>query len=161
MPAPAVLALAPRWRVPTLLLYAGSDRCVVPAGSAAFAAAAPRLVVTTREFRRSSTRSSTSPSRTRSWRVLTTWLDTLDVSLTEEPAMNARDPLQPIQTDEAEALGRFADRVWDDEIVPQITKYIEVPAKSPMFDADWKEHGYIDRVVRDAAAWVERQQVQG
>ena len=75
--------------------------------------------------------------------------------------MNARDPLQPIQKDEAEALGRFADRVWDDEIVPQITKYIEVPAKSPMFDAEWKEHGFIDRVVRDAAAWVERQQVQG
>ena len=75
--------------------------------------------------------------------------------------MNARDPLQPIQKDEAEALGRFAERVWDDEIVPQITKYIEVPAKSPMFDAEWQEHGFIDRVVRDAAAWVERQQVQG
>ena len=52
--------------------------------------------------------------------------------------MNARDPLQPIQKDEAEALGRFAERVWDDEIVPQITKYIEVPAKSPMFDAEWQ-----------------------
>ena len=32
---PTVLALAPRWQVPTLLLYAGSDRLVVPAGSAA------------------------------------------------------------------------------------------------------------------------------
>jgi alpha-beta hydrolase superfamily lysophospholipase len=38
------------WRVPTLLLYAGSDRCVVPGGSAAFAAAAPAGCVTTREF---------------------------------------------------------------------------------------------------------------
>jgi len=45
-----VRALAPRWRVPTLLLYAGSDRCVVPAGSAAFAAAAPPAVVTARDF---------------------------------------------------------------------------------------------------------------
>jgi acetylornithine deacetylase/succinyl-diaminopimelate desuccinylase-like protein len=79
----------------------------------------------------------------------------------EEIPVNARDPLQPIQKDEAEALGRFAARVWDTEIVPQITKYIEVPAKSPMFDPEWKEHGFIDRVVRDAAAWVERQQVQG
>ena len=58
--------------------------------------------------------------------------------------MNARDPLQPIQKDEAEALGRFAERVWDDEIVPQITRYIAVPAKSPSFDADWQAHGYID-----------------
>ena len=36
------------WRTPTLLLYAGADRCVAPAGSAAFAEAAPPSVVHTR-----------------------------------------------------------------------------------------------------------------
>jgi len=41
---------APRWTLPTLLLWAGADRCVAPAGSAAFAAAAPRDVVTAQEF---------------------------------------------------------------------------------------------------------------
>ena len=41
---------APQWKVPTLLLYAGSDRCVAPAGSAAFAAAAPVAVVTSQVF---------------------------------------------------------------------------------------------------------------
>jgi len=41
---------APRWRVPTLLLWAGADRCVAPAGSAAFAAAAPAGVVTAQAF---------------------------------------------------------------------------------------------------------------
>ena len=45
-----VRANAARWKVPTLLLYAGSDRCVAPAGSAAFAVAAPKGVVTTRVF---------------------------------------------------------------------------------------------------------------
>jgi alpha-beta hydrolase superfamily lysophospholipase len=45
-----VLADAPRWRVPTLLLYAGADRCVAPAGSVAFASAAPKAVVTARAF---------------------------------------------------------------------------------------------------------------
>ena len=40
-----VRALAPRWTTPTLLMWAGSDRCVAPAGSAAFAAAAPPSVV--------------------------------------------------------------------------------------------------------------------
>ena len=45
-----VRAHAARWRVPTLLLYAGSDRCVAPSGSAAFAAAAPARVVTARVF---------------------------------------------------------------------------------------------------------------
>ena len=41
---------APRWSVPTLLLYAGADRCVAPAGSAAFAANAPAGVVTARAW---------------------------------------------------------------------------------------------------------------
>lgn len=41
-----VLALAPRWRTPTLLMWASADRCVSAAGSQAFAAAAPAAVVT-------------------------------------------------------------------------------------------------------------------
>jgi alpha-beta hydrolase superfamily lysophospholipase len=41
---------AARWPVPTLLLYAGADRCVAPAGSAAFAAAASPSLVASREF---------------------------------------------------------------------------------------------------------------
>lgn len=40
-----VLAEAPQWQIPTLLLYAGQDRLVNPAGSRAFAAAAPPSVV--------------------------------------------------------------------------------------------------------------------
>jgi alpha-beta hydrolase superfamily lysophospholipase len=40
-----VRGLAPFWRTPTLLLWAGADRCVAPAGSAAFAAAAPPAVL--------------------------------------------------------------------------------------------------------------------
>ena len=37
--------LAPEWRTRTLLMWAGADRCVAPAGSAAFAAAAPPALV--------------------------------------------------------------------------------------------------------------------
>lgn len=47
---PAVIARAPQWSVPTLLMYAGDDRLVDPAGSRAFAAAAPPQVVTSRCF---------------------------------------------------------------------------------------------------------------
>ncbi|MCY7318211.1 MAG: alpha/beta hydrolase [Ramlibacter sp.] len=41
---------AAQWRVPTLLMYASDDRLVNPSGSRAFAAAAPRAVVTTQCF---------------------------------------------------------------------------------------------------------------
>ena len=41
---------AAQWSVPTLLLYAGADRCVAPAGSRSFAAIVPQGVVTAREW---------------------------------------------------------------------------------------------------------------
>jgi alpha-beta hydrolase superfamily lysophospholipase len=47
---PTTVALAPHWHVPTLLLYAGADKLVNPAGSRAFAAQAPPQVVTARCF---------------------------------------------------------------------------------------------------------------
>jgi acetylornithine deacetylase/succinyl-diaminopimelate desuccinylase-like protein len=75
--------------------------------------------------------------------------------------MNARDPSLPVQPDEAEAIAAFASRAWDDEIVPRLSDYIAIPAKSPMFDADWARNGHIERVIRDAASWVESQQVAG
>lgn len=75
--------------------------------------------------------------------------------------MNARDPNLPLQPDEASALGRFADAAWDERIVPALTDYIAVPSKSPMFDADWAANGLLERVVRDAAQWVESRKVPG
>ncbi|MCC9596588.1 MULTISPECIES: M20 family metallopeptidase [unclassified Rubrivivax] len=58
-------------------------------------------------------------------------------------------------------LADFVDRAWDERIVPALTDYIAVPAKSPMFDADWQAHGHIERVVQDAVAWVEARRVPG
>ena len=78
---PTVLSLAPRWRVPTLLLYAGSDRLVVPAGSAAFAAAAPAAVVTARPFASLFHEIFNEPEQDEVLAVLTAWLDTLNLSL--------------------------------------------------------------------------------
>ena len=77
---PLVRSLAPKWTVPTLLLYAGSDRLVVPAGSAAFAAAAPEGVVTSRAFAPLFHEIFNEPERDEVLAVLTAWLDTLAAS---------------------------------------------------------------------------------
>jgi len=45
-----VRAAAPRWALPTLLMWGGADPVVDPAGSRAFAAAAPAGVLTAFEF---------------------------------------------------------------------------------------------------------------
>jgi acetylornithine deacetylase/succinyl-diaminopimelate desuccinylase-like protein len=62
--------------------------------------------------------------------------------------------------DAAQALGH-ASQQWDRDLVRQISDYIAIPAKSPSFDADWAQHGFIDTVLRNAAAWVEAQKVEG
>jgi acetylornithine deacetylase/succinyl-diaminopimelate desuccinylase-like protein len=67
----------------------------------------------------------------------------------------------PTRSAEAGALAAFAEEAWDTRIVPAVTDYIAVPAKSPMFDAKWAEHGLLDRVVTDAARWVEGRRVAG
>jgi len=67
----------------------------------------------------------------------------------------------PTRNAEAAALVAYADEAWDQRIVPALVDYIAVPAKSPMFDAQWAEHGLIDRVVTDAARWVEGRKVPG
>ena len=67
----------------------------------------------------------------------------------------------PIRPAEAQALAAYADEAWDQRIVPALTDYIGVPAKSPMFDAEWAVHGLLDRVVVDAARWVDSRKVAG
>jgi acetylornithine deacetylase/succinyl-diaminopimelate desuccinylase-like protein len=52
-------------------------------------------------------------------------------------------------------------RQWDADIVPQLTEYIRIPAKSPHFDADWQRHGHIERVIRLAESWARAQPVKG
>ena len=68
--------------------------------------------------------------------------------------------MPPSTLNDAAAL-EHASTQWDDDIVAQLIDYIRVPAKSPGFDAQWSEHGHIETVLRNAAAWVEAQKVDG
>jgi acetylornithine deacetylase/succinyl-diaminopimelate desuccinylase-like protein len=51
------------------------------------------------------------------------------------------------------ALRRFVDTLWEDEVVPRLTEYIRIPNKSPLFDPQWAEHGYMDDAVRLMEGW--------
>jgi acetylornithine deacetylase/succinyl-diaminopimelate desuccinylase-like protein len=50
-------------------------------------------------------------------------------------------------------INRTVEGLWDDEIVGQITEYIRIPNKSPLFDPQWAEHGYMDDAVRLMEKW--------
>jgi len=72
--------------------------------------------------------------------------------------MNARLPTPLLNS--AQALAQVS-QAWDRDLVSQLTNYIAIPAKSPMFDADWAQHGLIDTVVQNAFEWVQAQKVDG
>jgi hypothetical protein len=52
-------------------------------------------------------------------------------------------------------------KAWDEDLVGQLSDYIEIPAKSPAFDPNWLKAGYLDTVVQRAATWIEAQKVPG
>lgn len=53
------------------------------------------------------------------------------------------------------------DGLWRDSIVPALTEYVAIPAKSPHFDPDWAAHGEIERAVALAEGWCRAQPVRG
>ena len=70
--------------------------------------------------------------------------------------MNVRIPVL-----DSHAVGKLVDERWRDSIVPELKRYIAVPAKSPAFDPAWAAHGHIEAVLRQAADWVQAQRIEG
>jgi acetylornithine deacetylase/succinyl-diaminopimelate desuccinylase-like protein len=55
----------------------------------------------------------------------------------------------------------LVQQAWDGDIVPALTEYIRIPAKSPMFDTKWAEHGHIDRAVTLIIDWARKRKIEG
>ncbi len=53
------------------------------------------------------------------------------------------------------------DTCWDNEIVPALVRYIQIPNQSPDFDPAWQTNGLIHQAVELARDWVEKQQIPG
>jgi acetylornithine deacetylase/succinyl-diaminopimelate desuccinylase-like protein len=53
------------------------------------------------------------------------------------------------------------DNYWEKSIIPKLMEYIEIPAKSPSFDADWEKNGFIEKALQLADKWVESRNVPG
>ena len=52
-------------------------------------------------------------------------------------------------------------KTFRDSIVPTLSEYIRIPTKSPLFDAEWQSHGYMDRAAELMAAWCREQPIAG
>ena len=59
------------------------------------------------------------------------------------------------------ATRSYVQRVWNDSIIPTLTEYIRIPAKSPHYDTKWQEHGHIDRAVSLLQEWSVKRAIEG
>jgi acetylornithine deacetylase/succinyl-diaminopimelate desuccinylase-like protein len=59
------------------------------------------------------------------------------------------------------AAQTLINELWNDSIVPQLVEYIKIPNKSPHFDAEWAEHGYMEDAVQLIFSWCQRQSITG
>ncbi|MFT7624259.1 MAG: acetylornithine deacetylase/succinyl-diaminopimelate desuccinylase-like protein [Myxococcota bacterium] len=58
-----------------------------------------------------------------------------------------------------DAARTFINALWEDEIVPSLERYIAIPNQSPIFDPQWKEHGFMDAAIQLAHDWVAGREV--
>ena len=58
-------------------------------------------------------------------------------------------------------LKKHITNFWDTEIIPTLIDYIKIPNKSPSFDPDWEEHGHMEKVLKLAVAWTEKNKPKG
>ena len=56
---------------------------------------------------------------------------------------------------------QYIDELWEKSILPSLADYVRIPAKSPLFDAEWEANGYIEEAVELMVQWVKRQAVPG
>ncbi|NRD62320.1 M20 family metallopeptidase [Corallococcus exiguus] len=50
-----------------------------------------------------------------------------------------------------------SERIWEQEIVPALERYIRIPNKSPAFDPDWVKSGHMEQAVQLIADWCRAQ----
>jgi acetylornithine deacetylase/succinyl-diaminopimelate desuccinylase-like protein len=54
----------------------------------------------------------------------------------------------------------LVDNTWESTIIPTLSDYIRIPNKSPAFDPQWAEHGYMDEAIALLKDWCEQQPIK-
>jgi acetylornithine deacetylase/succinyl-diaminopimelate desuccinylase-like protein len=60
-----------------------------------------------------------------------------------------------------QAVSAYIGPLWDRSVIPHLMDYVRIPNKSPAFDKEWREHGYMDAVVAHFEQWARQQPIAG
>ncbi|MBL4679250.1 MAG: M20/M25/M40 family metallo-hydrolase [Pseudomonadales bacterium] len=55
----------------------------------------------------------------------------------------------------------FINNFWEEEIISSLSTYIEIPNKSPSFDENWIENGFMSEATNHMLDWVRSQNIEG
>lgn len=56
---------------------------------------------------------------------------------------------------------QYVNNLWDNSIIPVLCDYIKIPNKSPLYDANWEENGYMDEAVTLITNWCQSHAPKG
>jgi acetylornithine deacetylase/succinyl-diaminopimelate desuccinylase-like protein len=62
---------------------------------------------------------------------------------------------------DAKKLSAFVDEQWNKLVLPTLFEFIRIPNKSPAFDPQWHEHGFMDQAAELLADWCRQQSIAG
>jgi acetylornithine deacetylase/succinyl-diaminopimelate desuccinylase-like protein len=61
---------------------------------------------------------------------------------------------------DSQRVKQHVDGFWESEVLPTISRYIEIPNESPEFDPRWRENGHMHKAVALVQQWVEKQKIR-
>lgn len=56
---------------------------------------------------------------------------------------------------------QFVSKMWKESIIPELIEYIRIPNKSPAYEPQWHELGYMGRAVALIEKWCRKQPLKG
>ena len=56
----------------------------------------------------------------------------------------------------AQKITRYISQYYDKSIIPTLVEYIKIPNKSPDFDSNWEQNGYMEEAVQLIANWCKK-----
>jgi acetylornithine deacetylase/succinyl-diaminopimelate desuccinylase-like protein len=56
---------------------------------------------------------------------------------------------------------QFVSKIWKESILPELMEYIKVPNKSPAYDPQWQENGFVDAAITIIERWSRKQTIPG
>ena len=60
-----------------------------------------------------------------------------------------------------DTLMKRSDELWEDSIIPSLSKFVEIAALSPSFEPNWEEKGDLDAVIKLFCSWLDEQNLTG